>query len=159
MFVAGLRAHLWASRLAVPLMLPHRRGLIVSTLAWDREKYLLNVSYDVAMHAIRRTIYGLALELRAHGIAAVAVAPGSMRTKRVLAVPAEDWPGGVVDLSTTESPEYVGRAVAALAADPDVMQRSGRAFAVGDLALEYGFTDVDGRQIPAFRIPDEYLMD
>ena len=58
------------------------------------------------------------------------------------------------DLSGTESPEYVGRAVAALAADPGEMAKSGRVLRVGDLAQEYGFTDVDGRQIPAFQLPN-----
>ena len=82
-----------------------------------------------------------------------------MRTERVLATPASDWPGGIIDLNITESPEYVGRAIAALAEDPDVMEKSGRAFRVGELALEYGFTDVDGRQVPPFTIPDVATAD
>jgi hypothetical protein len=72
-----------------------------------------------------------------------------MRTERVMAAHA-DHP---FDLSVTESPEYLGRAVLALAADPDVMRRSGKVHTVGDLAREYGFTDVDGRQPAAFRMP------
>jgi hypothetical protein len=60
------------------------------------------------------------------------------------------------DLTGTESPEYAGRAVVALATDPEVMKKSGRVVAVGDLAVEYGFTDIDGRQVPPFTVPDEF---
>lgn len=150
MFVAGLRAHLSASRFAVPLMLPHKRGLIVSTIAWDQGKYLGNLFYDVAKSAIIRAMFGMSKELRAHGIAAVALAPGFMRTERVMAAHA----AAPFDLSQTESPEYVGRAVAALAADPEVLRKSGETLRVGDLAREYGFTDIDGRQVPPFEIPE-----
>lgn len=149
MFEAGLRAHFVASRHAALLMLPRRQGLIVNTVAWDQGKYLGNLFYDVAKAAIVRMAFGMARELREHGVAAVAVAPGFMRTERVVAViddaPSFDW-------SVTESPEYVGRAVAALVADPAVMSKSGQVLAVGDLAREYGFLDVDGRYVPPFHI-------
>ncbi|MCL5110412.1 MAG: SDR family NAD(P)-dependent oxidoreductase [Chloroflexi bacterium] len=152
MFEAGLRAHLLASQHAAPLLVDQRRGLIVSTVAWDRGKYLGNLFYDVAKAAIVRLVFGMARELREHGVAVVAVAPGFMRTERVVAVVGEapefDW-------SQTESPEYVGRAVAALAADPNVLDKSGQVLAVGDLAREYGFVDVDGRQVPSFHLPDD----
>jgi NAD(P)-dependent dehydrogenase (short-subunit alcohol dehydrogenase family) len=145
MFTAGVRAHLLTSQHAARLMLPQRRGLMINTTAWDRDLYLSNLFYDVAKAAINRMAYGMAHELREYTIAAVALAPGFMRTERVLSV----YDG---DLSITESPEYVGRAVAALAADPDIMAKSGRVLMVGELAQEYGFTDVDGRQVPPFRI-------
>lgn len=148
MFTAGLRAHLVTTRAAAPLMLPQRAGLIVSTVAWDRNLYLGNLFYDVVKHAIVRMIYGMAQELREYNIAAVAVAPGFMRTERVMAGYAEN----PFDLSRTETPAYVGRAIVALASDPQVMTRSGQIFRVGDLAPEYGFTDVDGRQVPPFEI-------
>src|SRR5207248_2270802 len=83
MFTAGVRAHLAASRLAVPLMLPARRGLIVHTTAWDRDNYLGNLFYDVAKAAVNRMAYGMARELRPHNIAVVALAPGFVRTERV----------------------------------------------------------------------------
>ena len=151
MFEAGLRAHLVASRYAVPIMLPQHGGLIINTVAWDRNLYLGNLFYDVAKAAIVRMAYGMAEELRQHGIAALALAPGFVRTERVMAVHAlQPFP-----LDRTESPEYVGRAVASLAADPQVMQKSGKVMAVGDLAREYGFTDVDGKQPPAFRIDEK----
>jgi NAD(P)-dependent dehydrogenase (short-subunit alcohol dehydrogenase family) len=150
MFTAGVRAHLLASRFAAPLMLPQRSGLIVNTVAWAFDKYLGNLFYDVAKAAIIRMAFGMAEELRPHGIAAVAITPGFMRTERVMAEHARS----PFDLSVTESPEYLGRAVAALAADPEVLTKSGRLLTGGDLAREYGFTDVDGRQPEAFKIPD-----
>src|SRR5262245_12792875 len=156
MFDAGVRAHLAASRLAVPLMLPQRRGLIVSTTAnLDVLPYLRNIFYDLAKNAVARLIRAMAQELREHGIAAVAVAPGFMRTERVVeafrragAAAALDGPGG-----PKETTAYLGRAVVALASDDRVIERSGQLLDVGTLAREYGFTDVDGTQPPPFRLP------
>ena len=151
MYTAGVRAHFVASRFAAPLMLPHRSGLIVSTVAWAYGGYMGNVVYDSAKGAIIRMVFGMAEELRPHGVAALAVAPGFMRTERVLAAHAAH----PFDLDQTESPEYLGRAVAALAADPRVLSRSGQVLTAGDLAREYGFTDVDGRRPAPFRMPGE----
>lgn len=151
MFVAGVRAHFAASRLAAPLLIERGRGLIVQTVAWSYGSYLGNLFYDTAKAAIARMAFGMGRELEPHGIASVALACGFMRTERVLhAHSAQPF-----DLSVTESPEYAGRAVAALAADPDVMRHTGQTLAVGDLAREYGFHDIDGRQPEAFRLPDE----
>jgi NAD(P)-dependent dehydrogenase (short-subunit alcohol dehydrogenase family) len=94
----------------------------------------------------------MARDLRPHGIAAIALAPGFIRSERI--VGAFEAIGYKEYLNFTESPEYVGRAVVALASAPDLIERSGKIFAVGDLAEEFGFTDVDGRRIPPFRIPD-----
>src|SRR3954453_7327931 len=113
MFESGLRAHLAATRLAVPLMLPGRGGLIVHTTAWDRDKYLGNLFYDVAKAAVNRLAFGMARELQSPHVAVVALAPGFVRTERVLAAFAAA--GRVPD--NLESPEYTGRAVVALAAD------------------------------------------
>lgn len=161
MFTAGVRAHFTASRLAALLMMSRRQGLIVNTTAWDRGKYLGNVPYYVAKTAVNRMAYGMALELRVHDIAIVALAPGWMRTEDVLRrfrTDEQHWQE-VPALRDTESTEYVGRAVVALATDPNIMQKSGNTLMVGDLACEYGFTDIDGRQVPPFRIPEEHLMD
>jgi NAD(P)-dependent dehydrogenase (short-subunit alcohol dehydrogenase family) len=156
MFTAGVRAHLTASRLAIPLMLPQRHGLIVTTtVKLDVLPYLRNIFYDLAKNAVARLTWAMAQELREHGIAAVAVAPGFMRTERVVeafrragAMDALNGPGG-----PKETPAYVGRAVVALAADPQVMRKSGDVLEVGALAREYGFTDVDGTQPSPFRLP------
>ncbi len=148
MFESGVRAHLAATRLAVPLMLPHCRGLIVHTTAWDRDKYLGNLFYDVAKAAVNRLAFGMARELQPHHVAVVALAPGFVGTERVLAA----FAGAGRSPPNLESPEYIGRAVVALAADANVMAKSGRVLTVGQLAPEYGFTDIDGRQWPPFQI-------
>ena len=150
MFQAGLRAHLTASRLAAPIMIARQGGLIINTVAWDRGLYLGNLFYDLAKAATVRMAWGMALELRAHGVAVLALAPGFVRTERVMAAHAQQ----PFPLDRTESPFYIGRAVAFLAGDPSVMERSGQVLAVGDLARQYGFSDTDGRQPPAFRIDE-----
>jgi len=126
--------------------------LIVNTTFWDRGKCLASLPYDLAKNAVNRLVYDMALELREYGVSAVAVSPGWMRTEAVLefyGLPIDDTVREVPDaLRSTESVFYVGRSVAALAADPCVMERSGGVFPVGDLARAYGFTDIDGGQPP-----------
>jgi NAD(P)-dependent dehydrogenase (short-subunit alcohol dehydrogenase family) len=155
MFTGGVRNHLVASRIAAPLLIRRGAGLIVTTTYWDRGNYLQgNLFYDLAKAAMNRLAFAMAEELRPHGVASVAVSPGWMRTEFVLAGHKADettW-RDVPALSRTESPRYLGRAVAALAADPEVMRRSGGIHRVGDLAAEYGFTDVDGRLVPPFEL-------
>jgi NAD(P)-dependent dehydrogenase (short-subunit alcohol dehydrogenase family) len=158
MFTAGVRAHLAASRLAAPLMVPHRRGLIVSTTANLRAlPYMKNLFYDLAKNAVSHMVWAMAQELREHNVAAVAVAPGFMRTERIVeaftragAAQALDGPGG-----PKETPFYLGRAIVALASDPRVLDKSGELLEVGTLAGEYGFTDVDGTQPPPFRLTSQ----
>lgn len=155
MFDRGVRNHLLASRFAAPMMVKQRHGLIVTTTFWDRDRYLRgNLFYDLAKAAMSRLAFGIAEELRPHGVASVAVSPGWMRTEFVLAGHKADestWRERP-SLARTESPRYVGRAVAALACDRDVMKRSGTVQRVADLAREYGFTDIDGRQVEAFEL-------
>lgn len=168
MFERGLKAHLLATYFAIPLMIESASsaartkrsqapGLIVSTVAWDRDKYIGNF-YDVAKHSIVRLLWGLAMELRQHHIATVALAPGFMRTERVMshADGEADWKK-IPWLKKSESPEYLGRAVAALAGDARLMRRSGKAFHVGELAREYGFSDTDGRRVPPFIIRESFV--
>jgi NAD(P)-dependent dehydrogenase (short-subunit alcohol dehydrogenase family) len=126
------------------------QALIVNTIAWMFDRYLGTFHYDVAKAAVIRTSYALSRELRRWGIASVAVAPGFMRTERVMAAHAAH----PFDLSLTESPEYVGRAVAALAEDPDVIRWTGKVVAAGELARAYGFTDVDGTRPEPFDAPE-----
>jgi NAD(P)-dependent dehydrogenase (short-subunit alcohol dehydrogenase family) len=152
MFAAGVRSTVVATRLALPLMQPHGKGLIVNTTAPIQQTYLGNVFYDVAKTSITRMSSGMAADLREHGVAVIALAPGWMRTERVLEHYTTDehrW-RDVADLEKTESPRYAGRAVVALASDPGVLDRSGRMYEVGELAREYGFTDIDGRQVEPF---------
>ncbi|RQP25042.1 SDR family oxidoreductase [Piscinibacter terrae] len=151
----GVRNHLVASRHAATLMVAQRHGLIATTTFWDRNRYMRgNLFYDLAKAAMTRLAFGMAQDLRPHGVASVAVSPGWMRTEYVLMGHQTDeahWHERPA-LARTESTRYVGRAIAALAADPDVMARSGQVLRVGDLAREYNFTDIDGRQVPPFEL-------
>ncbi len=162
MFEAGLRAHLLSSYYAIPLMLPQHRGLIVNTIAWDRGKYLHQVFYDLAKQSIRRLAYDLSIELRPKGITSIALAPGFMRSELVMEAyrkHPEAFESPPFDIPHTESTEYIGRAVACLAADPHVLRRSGSVLNVGDLARAYDFTDTDGRLIAPWKMPTQMERD
>jgi NAD(P)-dependent dehydrogenase (short-subunit alcohol dehydrogenase family) len=136
-------------------MLKRGAGLIVTTTFWDRDRYVRgNLLYDLAKAAMSRLAFGMAEELRPRGITSVAVSPGWMRTELILAGYRTDeahWRQRP-SLSRTESPRYLGRAVVALAADPEVGKLSGQVLRVADLAERYGFTDVDGRRVAAFEL-------
>jgi len=155
MFDRGVRNHLVSSRCAAPLMVQHQRGLIVTTTFWDRGHYLRgNLFYDLAKASMTRLAFGMAEELKPHGVASVALSPGWMRTEFVLAGHKTDeahWQERPA-LAATESPRYLGRAVAALAGDLQVLQKTGAVLRVADFAQEYGFTDIDGRQVRAFEL-------
>ena len=139
MFGAGVRAHYHASQLAARGMVANGRGLIVNISTWAARKHIANVAYGVSKAATDKMIADMATELRPHGVAAVSLYPGLVRTEKVMEAAA--W----LDLSNSESPEFTGRAVAALARDPDVMRYSGSVLIVANLAAEYGFKDIDGK--------------
>jgi len=141
MHAVGLRSHYVASRYAARLMVPQRRGLIVNVSSVGASKYTGNVSYNVVKAGVDMLTLASAQELRPSGVAVVSIWPRLTKTEGVLAHP-ELFP----DLARAWSPQFSGRAVAALAADPNVLEKSGRAIDIGDLAAEYGFTDLDGRQ-------------
>ena len=138
MFQAGVRAHYHASQLAARSMVARRRGLIVNISFWAAQKYIGNVAYGVSKAATDKMTADMATELRPHGVAVVSLYPGLVRTEKVMQAAA--W----LDLSNSESPEFIGRAVTALAADPGVMRHSGGVRVAAALALEYGFQDIDG---------------
>lgn len=140
MFGAGVRACYVASRLAAKTMLNQRSGLIVAMSHWSGQKYKGNVAYGVAKAATDRMVADIAHELRPHDIAAVSLYPGLVRTERVMQF------AQYLDLSNSESPQFAGRAIAALAIDPRIMEKSGRVLIVAALAEEYGFMDIDGRR-------------
>jgi dehydrogenase/reductase SDR family protein 1 len=149
----GLRSHYVAARLAAPTMIAQGDGLIVNVSSSGAVQYAHVVSYGVGKAALDRMTADMAHELRPHNVAVVSVWPGLVRTELVLmgakagpdGTSTINLPGeGAFDLSHAESPRFVGRAVAALATDPHRLARSGRAFPVGELAADYGFTDVDG---------------
>jgi NAD(P)-dependent dehydrogenase (short-subunit alcohol dehydrogenase family) len=156
MFGAGLRAHFTSARLAAPLMIEQGNGLIVLTGGFDDPShYLGSVPYDVVKTATGRLIVTMAHELRPHGVAAVGVYPGFTRTEAVVEAFAAE---GREPPQETHSPEFVGRAVASLLADPDVMEMSGRGVQAATLAERYGFLDTDGREIARFVLPDEFRL-
>jgi dehydrogenase/reductase SDR family protein 1 len=139
MFSAGVRAHYFASQLAARTMVARQRGLIVNISFWAAQKHIANVAYGVSKAATDKMTADMAVELRPHGVAAVSLYPGLVRTEKVMEAAA--W----LDLSNSESPEFVGRGVVALAGDPDVMRHSGKVLVAAAVAREYGFTDVDGK--------------
>ena len=139
MFDAGARAHFSASRLGARLMVAQRSGLIVNISFWAAQKHMANAIYGASKAATDKLAKDMAYELREYNVAAVSLYPGLVRTEGVLKF-------GDFDLSNSESPQFNGRALAALAADPNVMQKSGQVLVSAQLALEYGFTDIDGKQ-------------
>lgn len=152
MFSSGVRAQLVTNYFAIPLMLQNEKGIIIHTTFWDQDQYTGHFFYDLAKNALNRMAYGLSTEVKQNNIAVLAVSPGWMRTELVLKefqTNENDW-HEIAELSNTESPYYIGRAITALASDPDVMKKNGQVLRVGDLAKEYQFTDIDGRYIPPF---------
>jgi NAD(P)-dependent dehydrogenase (short-subunit alcohol dehydrogenase family) len=139
MFGAGVRAHYHASQLAAKSMVAGKRGMIVNISFWAAQKHIANVAYGVSKAATDKMTADMAVELRPHGVTAVSLYPGLVRTEKVME--AAPW----LDLTNSESPEFIGRAVAALAADPDVMRHTGTVLVAASIALEYGFTDIDGK--------------
>jgi dehydrogenase/reductase SDR family member 1 len=148
MFQAGVRAYYAASRFAAPLMIARRDGLIVNISFWAAQKYLANTAYGVSKAATDKLTADMAHELREHNVAVVSLYPGLVRTESVLAA------GDVFDLSNSESPQFIGRAVAALAADPNIMEKSGKVVVAAAAAQEYGFADIDGKRPRPLTIDD-----
>ena len=140
MFQAGVRAHYVSSMHAARLMTAQRSGLIANISFWAGQKYLGNTAYGVAKAAEDKMAVDMAHELREYNVAAISIYPGLVRTEGVMAA-AEYF-----DLSNSESPQFIGRGIAALAADPQMMRKSGKVLVAAELALEYGFTDIDGKQ-------------
>jgi NAD(P)-dependent dehydrogenase (short-subunit alcohol dehydrogenase family) len=154
MFTAGVRAQLAVNHFALPLLEQSTKALIIHTTFWDEGKYTGQFYYDLAKNALVRMVFGLSIELKDSGITVLALSPGFMRTELVLkhfGTDEDHWKEHP-ELKQTESPYYVGRAAAALAADPDIHRKNGQALRAGDLADEYGFTDIDGRRVPPFHL-------
>lgn len=146
MWETGVRAHYTTTRAVLPLMLDAERPLIINVSFGDEGKFLGDVQYDVAKASTTRLAFALSENLGDRGVVALTVYPGFTRTERVEEGATED------ELSKTHSPQFVGRAIAALATDPAVASKSGGAYKVAELAVEYGFTDVDGSRPEPFRI-------
>jgi NAD(P)-dependent dehydrogenase (short-subunit alcohol dehydrogenase family) len=139
MMTTGVRGAFVAGQHAARLMVPAKRGLIVNISFWAAQKYLGNTIYGIAKAATDKMTADMAHELAPHGVTVVSLYPGLVRTELVLAA-------GVFDLSNSESPEFIGRVIAALAVDPDLTKRSGSVLVAAAVAREYGVTDIDGRR-------------
>jgi len=139
MFAAGVRAHYFASQLAARSMVARQSGLIVNLSFWSAQKRIGNVAYGVSKAATDKMTADMAEELRSYGVAVVSLYPGMVRTEKVMEAAA--W----LDLSNSESPEFIGRAISALAADQDVMRHTGKVLVAAQLGIDYGFSDIDGK--------------
>jgi dehydrogenase/reductase SDR family protein 1 len=142
MIDAGVRAAFVASQHAARLMVPAKSGFIVNISFWPAQKYVGNVVYGVAKAATDKLTVDMAHELRPHGVTVIALYPGLVRTESVL----EAAEGGWLDLSNSESPEFIGRVIGALADDRALSARSGRVVVAAAAATELNVQDVDGRQ-------------
>lgn len=148
----AVRTHIITARLGIPLMLEQKSGLIVEITDGDHAGYRGALFYDLAKNQSIRFAFALAAELKPKGIASIAVTPGFLRSEamlEMLGVTEANWEDAAAKergFSESETPCYVGRAVAALAADPNVMDKTGGVYASWELAKEYGFTDIDGRK-------------
>jgi NAD(P)-dependent dehydrogenase (short-subunit alcohol dehydrogenase family) len=150
LFERAVHTHVVTSRLAVPLMIERGSGVVVEITDGDALYYRGNFFYDLAKTTVIRVAFAMAEELRERGIASVAVTPGFLRSEAMLehfGVTEANWRDGAAKdphFLHSETPRYVGRAVAALAADPRILEKSGGVYSSWGLASEYGFTDVDG---------------
>jgi NAD(P)-dependent dehydrogenase (short-subunit alcohol dehydrogenase family) len=148
----AVSAHLITAWHAVPLMVARGSGLVVELTDGDGKRYEGQLFYDLAKTCNRRIAHDLAVDLRPHGVVAVAFAPGFLRSEAMLdhlGVTEATWRDAIASdehFAQSETPRFVGRVVAALAADPDVARFSGRTLHSGPLAREYEIDDVDGRR-------------
>ena len=158
----AVETHLITSHFALPLLIREPGGLVVEMTDGTREynatNYRVSTFYDLAKSAILRLAFSQGEELAPHGCTAVALTPGWLRSEIMLenyGVTEDNWRDGARInphfAAISESPRLVGRAVAALAADPHLHERNGGSFSSGELAREYGFTDVDGSQPECWR--------
>jgi len=153
--------HAITSHFAIPLLIRHPGGLVVEvtdgTDEYNATTYRVSFFYDLAKAAVNRMAFALAHELPPHGATALSLTPGWLRSEAMLdayGVSEERWRDATrisPHFAISESPAYVGRAVAALAQDPDVSRWNGKSLSSGQLAKVYGFTDLDGSQPDAWR--------
>jgi len=148
----AVHSHLITSHSAIPLMLGRPHALLVEITDGTGSGYRGNIFYDLAKTSVIRLAKGLSYELRKHGVIAVAISPGFLRSEAMLerfGVSEANWRDHIAKdphWSESETPLYVGRCVAALAADPENWRVSGEALALWDLAERYGIEDADGRR-------------
>jgi NAD(P)-dependent dehydrogenase (short-subunit alcohol dehydrogenase family) len=157
----AIDTHIITSHFALPLMIKNPGGLVVEmtdgTAQYNNANYRLSLFYDLAKTSVIRIAWAQAQELRPHRCTAVALTPGWLRSEQMLdnyGVSEANWRDAIAKqphFVITETPRYVGRAVAHLAGDPEVERWSGQSLSSGQLAKVYGFTDLDGSQPDAWR--------
>jgi NAD(P)-dependent dehydrogenase (short-subunit alcohol dehydrogenase family) len=157
----GVDTHAITSHFAIPLLLKTPDGLVVEvtdgTDEYNATHYRVSFFYDLAKAAVNRMAFALAHELGPHGATAVSLTPGWLRSEAMLdayQVTEANWRDATrvqPHFAISETPAFVGRAVAALAADPDMSRWNGQSLSSGQLAKVYGFTDLDGSQPDAWR--------
>jgi NAD(P)-dependent dehydrogenase (short-subunit alcohol dehydrogenase family) len=144
----AVETHVITSHALLPKLIANGSGLVIELTDGNTARYRGSFFYDLAKHSVIRLAQAQAVELRPHGVAAVALTPGFLRSEAVLEhfnTTEDDWSSTTdPDFARSESPAYLGRAVVALASDPNIIEKSGRALATAPLAREYGFTDADG---------------
>ncbi|MCT7374350.1 SDR family oxidoreductase [Chelativorans salis] len=157
----GVRTHLITAHHALPLMIEQPGGLLVEvtdgTAAYNAQNYRNNPFYDLAKVSVNRMAWAHARDLEKHGATSVSLTPGWLRSEMMLeafGVSEENWRDAtekIPHFAISETPRFVGRAVAALAADPERARWNGQSLSSGGLAQVYGFTDLDGSQPDAWR--------
>lgn len=140
MFDAGVRAAYTASAFAARSMTKKKSGLIVNISFWSAQVYMSNTQYGVSKAAVDKMSEYMAHELKKFNVAVVSLYPGLVRTESVLKSAKH------FDMSNSESPQFIGRVVAAMATDPNIMKKSGKVLVAAQEALEYGIQDIDGKQ-------------
>ena len=161
----GVDTHAITSHFALPLLIESPGGLVVEvtdgTAEYNATRYRVSFFYDLAKAAVNRMPFALAHELAPHGATAVALSPGWLRSETMLeayGVTESNWRDAIArspHFAISETPTFVGRAVTALAMDPDVARWNGQSLSSGQLAKVYGFTDLDGSQPDAWRYVPE----
>jgi len=161
----GVDTHAITSHFALPLLIESPGGLVVEvtdgTAEYNATRYRVSFFYDLAKAAVNRMAFALAHELAPHGATAVALSPGWLRSEAMLeayGVTESNWRDAIArspHFAISETPTFVGRAVTALAMDPDVARWNGQSLSSGQLAKVYGFTDLDGSQPDAWRYVPE----
>ena len=161
----GVDTHAITSHFALPLLIESPGGLVVEvtdgTAEYNATRYRVSFFYDLAKAAVNRMAFALAHELAPHGATAVALSPGWLRSEAMLeayGVTESNWRDATArspHFAISETPTFVGRAVTALAVDPDVARWNGQSLSSGQLAKVYGFTDLDGSQPDAWRYVPE----
>jgi NAD(P)-dependent dehydrogenase (short-subunit alcohol dehydrogenase family) len=148
----ALVSHMITSRYGVPLMVEKGKGLVIEITDGDSPNYRGQLLYDLVKSSVIRLAYGMSEELKPKGITALALTPGFLRSEAMLdhfGVTEANWRDAIAKdpyFESSETPYYIGQAVVALAADPNVAEKAGKAWSTWTLVDEYDFTDADGSQ-------------